>query len=372
MKNLTTLYKKDTKGKIRVICFYTENEALIEEYGLYGGKMIVNTKICKGKNIGKSNETTPEEQAKKELKSRVIARIDSGYFYNKKRAEESNIILPMLAKSYEDYKDKIDWNYGIYVQPKLDGMRCLAIVDDKSNVKLISRDGKEIKTVDFIKNQIQQFVNMCHIKNYVFDGELYAHGLTFQENMTLIKKYQKGKSEWISYHIYDTINLNKKFYNFELRFKFNLWIDLIDGSNFDNIKVTETIYIHDEESLIQEHEAFLSEGYEGTIVRKHNNPYNIGGRSSSLLKYKDFKDLACEIVDIEEGKQKSKWGVPRCRMPNSDKTFRTNCKLSHEERIEMLKNKDKYIGKTAEIRFFEYTDDGLPRFPVMVGTRLDK
>ena len=46
--------------------------------------------------------------------------------------------------------------------------------------------------------------------------------------------------------------------------------------------------------------------------------------------------------------------------------------MSHQEKEEMLSNKDEYIGKTAEIRYFEESEDGIPRFPVMVGIRLDK
>jgi len=68
-------------------------------------------------------------------------------------------------------------------------------------------------------------------------------------------------------------------------------------------------------------------------------------------------------------------GVIVCEMPSGNihnKTFHANLKFSHAEREEILNNKDKYIGQTAEIRFFEFTEDGIPRFPVCVGFRLDK
>jgi len=58
-------------------------------------------------------------------------------------------------------------------------------------------------------------------------------------------------------------------------------------------------------------------------------------------------------------------------MKQSNLTFKAGFKYSHEDRKEFLTNKEKYIGKIANIRFFEYTDDGLPRFPIMFGIRGD-
>ena len=145
----------------------------------------------------------------------------------------------------------------------------------------------------------------------------------------------------------------------------------------NNIKLVDTIQIKSEENLKEIHIINLKNGFEGSIIRFGDAPYKCNGRSSNLLKYKDFQDIDAEIVDIVPAEQRPEWGVPVLKYTNqkvsgvNTYTFRAGLRYSHEDRKEFLTNKEKYIGKIANIRFFEYTDDGLPRFPVMVGIRAD-
>ena len=115
------------------------------------------------------------------------------------------------------------------------------------------------------------------------------------------------------------------------------------------------------------------------MIRHGNEGYKMNGRSSSLLKYKKFIDIACKIIDIKPCNADPLKGKPSVRYTHEDgehagKTveFDCNARLSHDERKELLKNKSEYIGKTGEIRFFEFSDTGTPRFPVFVGIRLDR
>jgi len=351
------LYKKDSKGKIRIWTIETDKQQLIEKSGIKDGNLVEHIKTCKGKNIGKSNETTPEEQAKLELESRYKSKLDEGYFKTVKEAQNNQVLLPMLAKSYEDYKAKIDWN-NCFIQPKLDGMRCLAQISVNGDVKLISRDGKTIENMDHIIQELSTIK-----KDIILDGELYAHGLSFQENMKLIKKYRPGETEQIIYNIYDIVSD----YSFTNRFN-NTTFDILFNKNY--IFIVDTYQIISEEELKQYHAKFLQEGYEGSIIRWGDAPYKIDGRSENLLKYKDFQDIAAKIIDIEPAEQQSQWGVPVLEYNN--KTFRAGTKMSHADREDLLNNKDQYIGKMGNIRFFEYTDDGIPRFPVMVGIHGDR
>ena len=106
------------------------------------------------------------------------------------------------------------------------------------------------------------------------------------------------------------------------------------------------------------------------MIRWGNEGYKVNGRSSNLLKYKDFIDIAAKVIDVVPSDKNPEQGVVHCEYKGN--TFGCGMKFSHAEREEILTNKKKYIGKTAEIRFFEFTDQGLPRFPVCVGFRLDK
>jgi DNA ligase-1 len=351
---MTTIYKKDTTGKIRYIKTWTDGAILYQESGVLGtDKPVTHEKTCKAKNVGRSNETTPENQALSEMESLIAEKLKGEYFQTLAEAEGGAVILPMLAKSYKDESKKVDWK-NAYVQPKLDGMRALG---DQS---LISREGTIIDTVPHLIDIVKAIP--LHL-----DGELYAHGKTFQENMRLIKKHRPGESEAVKYHVYDVVS-DKPFSERYKYLKHIIETERLAGTL--EIELVPTIQVHNEKELKVAHAKFLGEGYEGTILRWGDAPYKVAGRSSNLLKYKDFLDLALEIKDIEPANQRPEWAVPV--FDYNGKEFRAGMKFSHAEREEILRNKQNYIGKVAELRFFEWTEDEIPRFPVMVGIREDR
>lgn len=357
------IYKKDTKGKIRSLEVYNEGEFLFQIAGLLDGKKVTNTKTCKGKNIGKSNETTPEEQAALEVTSKVTEKLKSGYFIELEQAKNETVVLPMLAKDYKKESKKINWDLPVYAQPKLDGMRSIGIKDNT----FLSRTGSVIETVNHLHKELNILRNLI---GAIPDGELYAHGISFQENMKLIKKYRPGTTEKVHYHVYDLVSQEP----------FAVRITQLDAAfkayDFQFMHKVNTACIYNEAGMQDLHSAFLKQGYEGTIIRHGKEGYKVNGRSSNLLKYKDFKDMTATIIDVLPSDARPEQGVLLCEtslvasaVPSQ---FKASLKFSHEEREEILYNKEKYVGQTAEIRYFEETDSGLPRFPVCVGFRLDK
>lgn len=353
------LYKKDSKGKIRSLEIISEGNQLVQISGLLDGKKVEHRSNCTSKNVGRSNETTPEEQAISEAASKLTKKIDQGYFETIEEAQNEVVILPMLAKDYKKESHKIDWNSLVYAQPKLDGMRCLVIMKN-DKITLMSRTGKEIITMDHIKEDLMQ----SYLEGMILDGELYAHGESFQENMKLIKKYRVGLSEAVSFHCYDVINLCE----YEIR-KSQL-SGLFSNNEFKSVEPVTTILIASEAELKIIHAEFINDGYEGSIIRVGIGKYKINGRSSELLKYKDFIDEAYTIIDVVQSDKGLNQGNFLLTCAKGE--FKCGMRFSHAEREEILLNKKDYIGKTAEIRFFEYSDDGIPRFPVCVGIRLDK
>lgn len=364
-----TLYKKDSKDKIRIWRIRTDDSTIIQQSGILDGKLAENKKEAKAKNIGKINETTPVEQAKLELESEYKSKLDEGYVEDINNINNP-VILPMLAKDFNKYKNKIDWN-NCYIQPKLDGQRCLAFVKKDGSVKLISRDNKEIKNMDHI---IKQLSNIK--KDIILDGELYNMDLGgFQEQMKAIKKYTPGVSELIDYNIYDIIDGS----DFSGRFIDYCCGELSDKlESLSSIILVDTFQISSLKEIKEFHSTFIEEGYEGSIIRHGNKPYGINKRCDSLLKYKDFQDIALPIYDIIPSEQRPNWGQfvfywkGASYYKDGDNLMSTGMKFSHEEREEFLKNKEKYIGKTVEIRYFELSDYGVPRFPISVGFRNDK
>lgn len=348
------IYKKDSKGKIRVLHVYTEGAQLIQESGLIEGNKVVHSSMCEPKNIGKANETTRETQADFEARSKIQSKMSEGYFDSIGEALDNVVILPMLAKDFKKEKHKV--KYPCYAQPKLDGQRALGA----KFTQMISRKGKAIDTMAHIQQDLD---TLALNKGVYIDGELYAHGLSFQANMKLIKKYRGAETEKVKYHVYDMV-IDKPFIE-----RYNILTALV--APFTTVELVPTIVIHSEAELIQAHQRYISQGYEGTIVRHSDAVYGVNKRDSQLLKYKDFIDLACKVIDIVPSDKRPEQGVCVCQM-DTGATFHTGMKFSHAERERILDDKSDYIGQMAEIRFFEYTDSGLPRFPVCVGFRNDK
>lgn len=373
MSNIKTLYKKDSKGKIRVINFWTAGGELKQESGLLGGNLVLNSRMCAIKNKGKSNETSASDQAELELESCYNGKLTEGYFKTEKEAQETEVILPMLAESYKDFAHKISWEDGVILNPKLDGMCCL-IKAGNGTVTMTSRDGKDIMASNgnSMEHILNEFKYLQLDKEYIFHGELYQHdieveegGTKFQAIMRAIKKHRPGISEQIKFHVYDMVETE---WSYSSRMQF-----ILDNLyELRTVEFIDCVTVYSEKELKEFHSKALHDGYEGTMVKANGLPYKINGRSKNLLKYKDFSDISLHIKDIRPSDRKPDEGFPVFQWIGAkNDELKAGMKFSKEVRREWLKNKDKYIGKPAELRFFEFSDNGVPRFPVVVGIRLD-
>lgn len=356
------LYKKDTKGKIRSLKVTTDNGKLSQESGLLEGKKVLHESVSKPKNVGRANETTSSEQAISEAESLIKKKLDKGYFESIDEANTNVVIRHMLAHNYSDKKEKVTRPF--FAQPKLDGMRCFGHIK-KGVVNLISRGGKNLnKNFPHIVAELEDLPDDLDM---VIDGELYAHGDDFQRNMELCKKYRPGETEAVKFNMYDIVDKN----GYAVRHQ--LIEGFLEEYSFEHIYPVETVEINSEDELVAYHLKVVEEGYEGTMVRWGKAGYKLNGKSNNLLKYKDFIDIALPIKDVIPNDKNPLHGTPIFDWPGAkDDVLNAGTRLTHEMREDLLKNKENYIGKTAELRFPEYYNTGVPRFPVMVGIRLDK
>lgn len=357
---MTYLFKKDTTGKTRYISIEAVGDTIVQHSGVYGSeKFVTHTKAAKPKNVGRANATTAEQQAQAEVESFITNKLTQGYFLT---IEETStlVVLPMLAKDFSAEKKKINWGVDmVVVQPKLDGMRCLAFVKADGSVLLLSRKGKVIENMMHIEKELSQLGI-----DIILDGELYVHGEGFQTNMSYVKKYYPGKSERIIFNVYDVVDFEKPYLQ---------RIAFLDTLEMDSVRQVPYGHVSSEDSVREMFKVYVEEGYEGAMVKVSKSGYKSNGRSSELLKYKEFIDIQLPILDVISADQRPSWGTPTFFWKGADDdTLKAGTKLSHEQREDLLLNKENYIGAMAEIRFFEYSDEGVPRFPVMVGIRLDK
>ena len=311
--------------------------------------------MAEGKNIGKANETTPEQQALLEAESKWNKKKDEGY---KETLEEVTLVKedtdgfvkPMLATDNIKYI-----KYPCYIQPKLDGIRCLAF--NQEEVRLRSRSGKEIN-----KPAIKERLEEAELSNVTLDGEIYVHGHKFQDVLKAIK----GELDLpLYYWVYDVV----------MPGTFAKRLDFLSKLTLKNLELgyapfifVQTRLIHNEQELQAAHKLNVKQGYEGSIIRNVDGKYEASFRSHDLIKYKDWFDAEFLIVDVREGKGKFKGcAIYTCQVDSN--FFDCTSPGTLEEKKEAWNNREAAIGKPLTVKYQELTKDGIPRFPTAVAIR---
>lgn len=355
-----TLYAKSKTGKVKVWSIWTEVDKVHTSSGIVGGKMRQNEPtIAKPKNIGKKNETSGPEQALMDALSKFKKKLDEGYKLSVEdvtdvKEDSEGFIKPMLAS-----KDLTKIEFPCYVQPKLDGVRCLAFVT-KDGVKLRSRSGKAFN-VDHIRVDIEDIGLKV---GAILDGEIYAHGMEFQDMMSLVKNPAKDQTK-LQYWVYDTVIEGE----FNLRARkvreFLLDFDVDDSP----VKVCPTFLVRTQFSLDRNHQAFLKYGYEGTMVRNLNGLYEASYRSKDLIKIKEFFDEEYKIVGGKKGKGKFANCCIFVLETKEGKIFNCTAPGTIEQKEQALKDLSNLIDKMLTVKYQEKSKDNIPRFPVGVAIR---
>lgn len=388
--NFPKLYKLTSSKKIQEWEIFTEGNKIITIQGQIDGKKQRYEEVIEhGKNIGRANETTPEEQAELEAKSKWEKKNNKDYHVDiedcKQKTKIANVggYLPMLAQSYEKHGEKY-LKYPCLVQPKLDGLRCIATKED-GEVKLWFRSGKEITTMSHIIEDLDFIME----DGDILDGELYAHGKdfnTFTGAIRANKNLNPEITEQIKYHIYDFPRIKG------LTEKDSYADRILEFKNFKcknaHIILVSTIQVLTFEKAMEVYKQFIEEGYEGIMFRNINMPYE-QKRSYNLLKYKEFIDDEFIIVGAEEGRGilKGHVGSFICKIEASrtlkdiggkEKTIEkeSTVKAKMEGKLEYLKhlweNPEEYLNKPLTIKYQNLSQDCIPRFPVGKTIRFDK
>jgi len=335
--------------------------AVLTSHGVIGGKPIHRVTEVKGKNIGKSNESSPEEQAVRELLSKARKKRDKNYTVVTSGLDLKALdllpvqtIKPMLATTFTD-KSLLGQTH-IMVQPKLDGIRCLASLDSANQIQLQSRGGKFFDTLDHIKTALTPIF----LKNpeIICDGEIYIHGIGFQDLVSAVKK-KREMTAILEFHIYDVVN------HLPFHQRLAQMDNLIEDSFL--IKKVHTATVKVGESLQNEFNGHIRLGYEGSIVRTMEGIYRLDKRSKDLLKVKQFQDSEYRIVGgKKEPLPNGRAGVVYrvCDLSDSSKEFSVRPVGNMAVREQALLSLPKNIGELLTVRFQSLTDDGLPRFGV--------
>jgi DNA ligase-1 len=362
--NHERIYKRDSKGKIRVWWIERTGSAYRTNAGIKDGSIVTsNWTEVKPHNVGRSNETNHIQQTLLEVESEYRKKLSQGAYYDN-IADIDNVgyVQPMLAYKWGERKIKpSEWG-NMYSQPKLNGMRCIA-----SEAGMFSRRGKPIVSVPHIWEELQPYFR----KNpgVIFDGELYNHDLKedFETIMSICRKSKLSsidleQSKLIQYHTYDLPSV--PLHNFKERD--DILEDILGDTNqSDVIQKVLTDTIENEEHLHQLFQQYLRWKYEGQMVRM-NEPYS-NKRSKALMKHKEFINEEFTIVDIVEGIGNWSGHAKSVTCAKQDGTkFGAGIKGNKAFAKKLLEDADLYRGGETTIEFFCYTNNNIPYLPVAI------
>lgn len=420
MKKFDALYKRTKTGAIqsyqlsvcdRVSTTNMDYAVITKETGQLKGKKVIHQEsVLVGKNLGKSNETTPYEQAilqaesdwkrKKDegykslddlnIRTFTDEKIDTGiiYEYEAQNGLKSwtntleSVLERNLPRFNSDAKGNtkpmlaqtVNWNkvtYPCLVQPKLDGVRCLLLIKSTieggshtQRVQYFSRKGKEYLTLGHISNDIHQYlIDQDESVSLVLDGEIYSDELTFQEIVAAVKK-QSPNSAKLKFRAYDIVNQELQ------RQRWEDTKSIVRRLNSKYVQLVDTIELCSRKEIEHYHDDMVAEGYEGAIIRLMDGHYAQGQRSSHLLKVKQFDEAEFAFKNFEFGQRGVEDLIAVCWVQplNADTQegqveFRAKMVGTKAQKQELY-SRDDLEGKSLTVKHFGWTDDGLPRFPI--------
>ena len=276
---------------------------------------------------------------------------------------------PMLA--YPVSAKPIDYSKPTFIQPKLDGVRC--VIQRESDfpgqeylasfsVKAYSRTGKEWKNIDHILAELKPF--FFKYPNIILDGELYNHDLkdNFEKIISLVRKTKPTAEDRVEasrltqFHCYDVIDENMTFEQRDGFIKLNFPFS-------ESLKMVDTWTVTSEEHAKEVHNQNLDNDYEGSIVRT-NDTYACK-RSHNLRKFKDFHDTEATLTGWVEGKGKRAGTIGKFTAIDADGIefgMPVMDKFKYlQENFDEMKT---WVGKIATFTYFERTKANSYRHPL--------
>lgn len=363
MKKYQQLHTRDSLGNIRIWHMEQDGDRYRTVAGLLEGEKVTSEwTTAKPKNQGKKNETTGDQQAVAEIESRYKKQKKTGYSEDINDIDKIQYVEPMLAKSYKDYHEEIDFEEGEWIlQIKYNGMRCIATKEG-----LFTRKGEKYVSCPHIEESLKSFFE--EHPHAVLDGELFNNKLRQQLNeiSKLIRKTVhindedlKRSRELVQYYIYDGYGFGlDKEHPYHKR---KQWIDSHVIGKHTHVAKVEDFCLKSKDDMDGRYQSLVDEGHEGAILRRREMKYE-HKRSRNLLKVKPEDDDEGEIVNISEGTGNWSGTGKIITLRWSGKEFDATFKGTQEQGTQFLKDKKAWIGKKVTFLYNGLTGLGTPNY----------
>jgi len=364
------LFKLNAHEAVLYWEIYKDENFIVIRRGRLNGKEMINKKKVQINKSGRSLD----EQIDLEIKSQITKKKRSGYT---EEIPKNNLWVNgvpnnvMLAKTWDF--DKYSDYYPVIVQPKLDGVRAMAILEN-DNIILRSRNNKDYDNLQFY-HLIKPLKRIIELVGCPIDGELYSHSINFDDISGIMrtKNFRHEKSRYIEFHAFDLIIQNMYTEKRLKKLK-----KAIKNINSKKIKFVSYYKANNKDDILEQHQIITSDGYEGIMIRlissslsenKKSWCYYTNNRSDGLLKYKIFYDEEGIIIDVVDGRGLEE-GLAIFKVRSQDGAeFMCRPKGTHDCRREWYKDKNNLIGKKLTYRFQEREANGKPRFPTAFDIR---
>lgn len=321
--NLTTLYKTTKQGKIQQWSIEVVGDSFICTYGQVNGKMQEQSTKCTGKNIGRANESTPEQQAVIEAAALVEKKKKSGYSTDK--SAPVIVQLPQKVKSYQDQIKNV--KFKCFSTEKLNGVNGTYWLLPDNSLKLTSRGGETYPAIPHLEADIKTI--MKHLGLTSINLELYIHGEHLQDIQSAVKK-PKELSKKLEANIFEFPEM-KCSYEVKRQIMLATMDELSNFFEQIDMKVNflTGVECHSHEDIEAHYNQCMAKGLEGTVIYNADAEYKFNTRSSSVFKYKKTIDGEYQIVDMEV--DKNRHPVFHC-ITTEGKVFKVKPKGTDSER----------------------------------------
>ena len=319
-------------------------------YGKLNGKLQSQTTvISEGKNIGKKNETSPEQQAYLEAESKYKNQLRKGYVTDVNDTSKANLYEPMLAKKSQEVKK---YPASFAYQEKLNGVRC---VYDPGEKCLWTRGNLKINTVPHILAECLQYT-------IPLDGELLLPGSGLDKLKGVVDRddlHDDYKS--VTYNVFDTC------FSGTFKDRWQLLLNTVKPNGI--IQLVTTRFDNDPAKFNEYFNQVAADGGEGIIIRNAKGLYKPGARSADLIKMKNFEDAEFKIIGGFEDKNGN--CVFTCQT-DAGVQFNVTPEGSFEQKRLYLDTLNECIGKYLNVRHVGWTADGIPFHAVGVYIREER
>ena len=360
------------------------------ETGIEGGKITRNspTYYFEPLNLGKTNERNVFQTALVYARSQWLKRKEKGgnETKNTNTTSKTNIMyFPMLAKAFKDGEKHLV--FPLYVQPKLDGVRCLVYLLKKNggskSVVAYTRTKKIFPSVEYIKKILYPYLNALYDvpnnQSIYLDGELYKHGKRLQDisgdSRNEAADVDVTNNQRNEYHVYDCFYPKELDTTFENRHKqLVAFYDALEAEDAKVIRSVPTNLVKNFKEAQKKYTQFTKMGYEGAILRNVHGPYLANAqktgaflRSNDLVKMKPKFTDEFEIIGYTEGsKGKDKGAIIWICKTNSDEEFNVTPKdMTYAERYDLYEDAEKsfdekYLGAYLTVEYEDLSKSGVP------------